>query len=189
MFKKEFRQYCQKNGIQSATVRDDSPRGCRTIAADDVLAGDFVLIDNHWTEIIHDEKVLFEKISDARDRVTFYNNRGEKIVADFSCNEDRQGRAALLNIWTRAGYITKDCVGVWNVDVQAVLPDGDCHGWYNPTIKLHDSGTRCQLVFYRIGYRSDAEKAEKKADILCEIFRLANANEGDYTNLLRGATK
>lgn len=188
MHKTDFLNHCRETGVQTATLRDNSPRGCRTVYIDDINGGDVVLLDNHWITVDPDDCWDFEPCGTGV-RATMYNTRGEKIIADFHCNEDRDGRAALLNIWTRVGYIAKDVVGVWNVEVQALLPDGDCRAWYNPAVKLHESGTRCQIVFEWIGYRNEEEKLEKYASLLAEIKRLANASEGDYVNKLRGATK
>lgn len=44
-----------EQGISTFTKKDNSPRGCRTITADQVQPGDKILIDNHFHTVIEDE--------------------------------------------------------------------------------------------------------------------------------------
>lgn len=41
-------QEMAKNGINTFSKKDDSPRGCKTILANDVKIGDKVVIDNYF---------------------------------------------------------------------------------------------------------------------------------------------
>lgn len=39
------------NGITTFSKKDDSPRGCKTVAATEIQMGDKVVIDNYFTLI------------------------------------------------------------------------------------------------------------------------------------------
>ena len=38
--------------LSTCTVKDDSPRGCKTVSASDVRPGDMVVLDNRFTEVV-----------------------------------------------------------------------------------------------------------------------------------------
>lgn len=40
------------NGVTTFSKKDDSPRGCRTVPAGEIKAGDKILIDNYFTLVI-----------------------------------------------------------------------------------------------------------------------------------------
>lgn len=40
--------------LNTCTIKDDSPRGCKTISAADVRPGDMVVLDNHFTKVVED---------------------------------------------------------------------------------------------------------------------------------------
>lgn len=41
-----------EKGINTFSVKDNSPRGCKTIFANDVKIGDKIVIDNYFHEVI-----------------------------------------------------------------------------------------------------------------------------------------
>ena len=47
----DFLERARKAGIETATVKDDSPRGVKTVPVWAVLVGDYVVIDNHFVLI------------------------------------------------------------------------------------------------------------------------------------------
>lgn len=55
----------QENGITTFSKKDDSPRGCCTVSAADIKAGDKIVIDNYFTLVIEEEKTPEEKKLDA----------------------------------------------------------------------------------------------------------------------------
>ena len=40
-----------KNGISTFSKKDNSPRGCKTVSADQLKVGDKIVIDNYFHEI------------------------------------------------------------------------------------------------------------------------------------------
>ena len=41
-----------KRGVDTFSLKDNSPRGCKTISADEVKIGDKIVIDNCFCEVI-----------------------------------------------------------------------------------------------------------------------------------------
>ncbi len=39
------------NGITTFSMKDDSPRGCKTVSASSIKPGDKVVIDNYFTTV------------------------------------------------------------------------------------------------------------------------------------------
>lgn len=42
------------NGVTTFSRKDDSPRGCRTVPAGEIKAGDEIVIDNYFTLVVED---------------------------------------------------------------------------------------------------------------------------------------
>lgn len=47
----EIKQMCD-NGVSTFSKKDNSPRGCRTVPANEVKQGDRVVIDNYFTLVV-----------------------------------------------------------------------------------------------------------------------------------------
>lgn len=47
----DLMERARKAGVETATVKDDSPRGVKTVPVWAVLVGDYVVIDNHFVLI------------------------------------------------------------------------------------------------------------------------------------------
>jgi hypothetical protein len=69
--------------------------------------------------------------------------------------------------WYREGYTPEVLETYWNINTYYTDERGDCRGWYNPTVKLHESGTRMTINF---DWELPAT-AENLARILREIKR------------------
>ena len=41
-----------RNGINTFSKKDNSPRGCKTVTASEVVVGDKIVIDNYFTLVI-----------------------------------------------------------------------------------------------------------------------------------------
>lgn len=42
------------NGVTTFSRKDNSPRGCRTVPAGEIKAGDEIVIDNYFTLVVED---------------------------------------------------------------------------------------------------------------------------------------
>ena len=40
------------HGVSTFSKKDDSPRGCETVPAEEVKPGDKIVIDNHFTTVV-----------------------------------------------------------------------------------------------------------------------------------------
>lgn len=41
-----------EKGISTFSLKDDSPRGCKTVSGDEIKIGDKIVIDNYFHEVI-----------------------------------------------------------------------------------------------------------------------------------------
>ena len=44
-------QEMARNGISTFSVKDNSPRGCKTVYASEIKVGDKIIIDNYFTMV------------------------------------------------------------------------------------------------------------------------------------------
>ena len=70
-------------------------------------------------------------------------------------------RGQLTKLWKKHGYTSEELPTYWSINVYAYDSEG-CHGYYNPTEKLHESGTRLVIDF--------KWKLEATAANLCKIL-------------------
>ena len=54
--------------------------------------------------------------------------------------ENHRGKAPLVAIWKKKGYVDRAMETWWSVDVYCYDPDGHCYARYNPTVKPGGAG-------------------------------------------------
>lgn len=81
----------------SQTVRDNSPRGCHTVLADDVKIGDAVLINNHWHTVVEGQAhVVFKSTLKRIGRIYRVKDDSPSGYHDVAVDQIRPGDVVLV---------------------------------------------------------------------------------------------
>lgn len=62
-------------GAETQSKKDNSPRGYSCVPTDDIKPGDYVIIDNHFCEVVEDPAP-----ADIVERPTYYGQKGRDLV-------------------------------------------------------------------------------------------------------------
>ena len=126
-----------EKGIESATIKDDSPRGCKTVCVGQVKPGDEVLMADRF-EILTDEdgenreycKRVCEELESAEDLMEYINEKALDIV--YICNQDKSYKAARIAV-TLGGpnvYIDTEkrsvCLYWWGKEASYLIDSDKC---------------------------------------------------------------
>lgn len=118
------------------------------------------------------------------ERVEFTNSKGESVLIDIRrTTADKEHKNDLMNLWVKNGYFPHFIENRLTVQTYATTEKGDCFGWYNPTIKMHESGKRTVINF---GWMLE-DTPENRDKIIEKVIELANAEQ--YTNGLKNEIK
>ena len=167
-------------GVSCVMVKDDSPRGIKSVQIKEVNIGDYVLINNFLYFVIDFERVVDPYVSD-KEIIFFSNVRGEAVEVHLtSCNAEKSYKNDLMVLWSKNGwceFIQKRI----NVEVFVTDKKGACHNWYNPQVKESADGKRLVINFDWI-----LEDTKNNRDrIISKIIELANSKESEYKNIVR----
>lgn len=125
-----------------------------------------------------------DQFVNGKETIKFTNKRGAQIQIDLRrTTADEKSKSDLMNIWVKAKKLPKFIKHRLTVETYATNEKGDCHGYYNPTIKVNDSKIRLVINFNWV--LEDTETNRQK--IIDEVIRLANADE--WTDSIRHATR
>lgn len=125
-----------------------------------------------------------DQIVKGKETILFTNKRSAKIQIDLRrTTADENYKHGLMNLWVKAKKLPKFIKNRLTVETYATNEQGDCFGYYNPTIKKSDDGKRLVINFDWV--LEDTETNRQK--IIDEVIRLANADE--WTDSIRHATK
>lgn len=118
-------------------------------------------VQRHWLKFVTD----IEKMSDRR----YYIHVGKNFIVEITiCEHDLTSKHDLMNVWHKAGYITEKLPTHISIDTYFTDDNGNCWGYYNPTIKLSDDGKRSVVDFEFLREYTP----ENAAELIAEAIRM-----------------
>ena len=100
---------------------------------------------------------------------TLYHVGSRFTVEATTVEHDLSSARDLMNIWKKAGYISKALPSHIAIDTYYTDNDGNCWGYYNITVKPSDDGKRRVIDF---DYLREATP-ENELELVAECIRLA----------------
>ena len=129
-------------------------------------------------------KYKVQQESDNRWLVSFKSKRGEQVTVEFEriITPEKRSKNDLMAQWVAHGFLPAILPTRWHISTWAYDKDGNCFGWYNPTIKEqfykdwnHDRQEYELNSRNVINFDWMLEATEQNAQkIFAEVLRMAN---------------
>lgn len=154
----EFKKQMQESGTQTASKKDNSPRGYVTVSVDDIKEGDSVILNNTITEITADEP--------AAPRPVYYGQKGRALVHYWrACNcyklAERKG--------TPTAEAVETATNLYNRLIRYAL--ADAHQWeYENTSERYANSKQAESDRARL----DKRRANLEKELTAYGLRLYN---------------
>lgn len=87
-----------KNGVSTFSKKDNSPRGCSTVSANEVKIGDEIVIDNYFTTIVEDLSDLVADLERCTSENADLRKEIERLRERLNDTRRYKGEFALENI-------------------------------------------------------------------------------------------
>ena len=109
-----------------------------------------------------------------RNFIEFENKKGERILIELTRIEhDRNDKHSLMNLWLKHGFLKEFKETTINLQTYVYDKDGQCWGWYNPTVKMSEDQKRQVLNFDYVM----EDTPENREFLIAKVKELAEAGE------------